>query len=65
MKRQVTAAQALKQMAAEFDAKAEEERQDWMRVLISAGARSRIDTLAEAARMCRIAALKSEEVDRA
>lgn len=53
-------AEALRWVAAELDAQVAEAKQDWVKVLITSGARSRINTLEEMAVMCRNAAVRVE-----
>jgi hypothetical protein len=50
--------EALCWVADELEAQIEELRQDWVKVLLSAGARSRINALSEVAAMCRKAATR-------
>lgn len=54
--KQSVRAETLRWVADELEAQIEELRQDWVKVLLSAGARSRINTLEETAAMCRKAA---------
>lgn len=54
----MTAPEALRQVAAEFDTQADELQEDWVNVLVRAGTRARVDTFREAAKMCRAAAGK-------
>ena len=51
-------AETLRWVASELEAQIEGLRQDRMRVLLSAGARARIDALSETAAMCRAEARK-------
>lgn len=53
-------AEALRWVAAKLEAQIDAEQQDWIRVLTSAGYRSRITTLSETATMCRMAAARAE-----
>jgi hypothetical protein len=51
--------ETLRWVAAELEKQIEDLRQDWVKVLLSAGVRSRIETLRETAVMCRTAATKA------
>jgi hypothetical protein len=51
-------AETLHWVADELEAQIEELRQDWVKVLLSAGARSRINAFSEVAAMCRKAATR-------
>lgn len=53
-------ADTLRWVAAELDAQVAEAKQDWVKVMLSSGARSRINTLEETAVMCRAAAARVE-----
>jgi len=53
-------AEALRWVATELDAQLAEARDDSLRLLISASARSRLNTLTETATMCRTAAARAE-----
>lgn len=53
--------EALRWVAAELDAQMAEERDDSLRLLLSAGARSHLNALTETATMCRSAATRAKQ----
>lgn len=54
---------ALHWVAEKLEAQAEELRQDWLKVMCTAGTRARIATLAETAAMCRAEARITTSLD--
>ena len=57
----MTVSEELRKVAADMESQAEALRQDWVKVLLSAGHRARINTLSEMAVKCRIDAARLEK----